>query len=72
MAVGNIAGTNVVNLLLVLGLSALLLPLALEMRTLRGGGGGGGEERGEGGERGRGGGRAACVAFLAFVIATQT
>jgi cation:H+ antiporter len=35
LAVGNIAGTNVVNLLLVLGLSALLLPLALEMRTLR-------------------------------------
>jgi cation:H+ antiporter len=35
LAVGNIAGTNVVNLLLVLGLSALLAPLALEMRTLR-------------------------------------
>ncbi|WP_006246969.1 calcium/sodium antiporter [Mycolicibacterium tusciae] len=35
LAVGNIAGTNVVNLLLVLGLSALLLPLALQMRTLR-------------------------------------
>jgi cation:H+ antiporter len=35
LAVGNIAGTNVVNLLLVLGLSALLLPLALELRTLR-------------------------------------
>jgi cation:H+ antiporter len=35
LAVGNIAGTNVVNLLLVLGLSALLVPLALEMRTLR-------------------------------------
>ena len=35
LAVGNIAGTNVVNLLLVLGLSALLLPLALEIRTLR-------------------------------------
>ena len=35
LAVGNIAGTNVVNLLFVLGLSALLLPLALQMRTLR-------------------------------------
>jgi cation:H+ antiporter len=35
LAVGNIAGTNVVNLLLVLGLSALILPLALEMRTMR-------------------------------------
>jgi cation:H+ antiporter len=35
LAVGNIAGTNVVNLLLVLGLSALLMPLALQMRTLR-------------------------------------
>lgn len=35
LAVGNIAGTNVVNLLLVLGLSALLLPLAIEIRTLR-------------------------------------
>ncbi|MDX1884654.1 calcium/sodium antiporter [Mycolicibacterium sp. 120270] len=35
LAVGNITGTNVVNLLLVLGLSALLLPLALELRTLR-------------------------------------
>jgi cation:H+ antiporter len=35
LAVGNIAGTNVVNLLLVLGLSALLAPLALQMRTLR-------------------------------------
>jgi cation:H+ antiporter len=35
LAVGNIAGTNVVNLLLVLGLSALLAPLALEMRMLR-------------------------------------
>ena len=33
LAVGNITGTNVVNLLLVLGLSALLLPLALELRT---------------------------------------
>src|SRR6185437_1089894 len=35
LAVGNIAGTNVVNLLFVLGLSALILPLAIEMRTLR-------------------------------------
>ena len=35
LAVGNIAGTNVVNLLLVLGLSALLLPLVLELRILR-------------------------------------
>lgn len=35
LAVGNIAGTNVVNLLFVLGLSAMILPLALEMRTLR-------------------------------------
>ncbi|PEG42276.1 sodium:calcium antiporter [Mycolicibacterium agri] len=35
LAVGNITGTNVVNLLLVLGLSALLLPLAIELRTLR-------------------------------------
>lgn len=34
LAVGNITGTNVVNLLLVLGLSALLLPMALELRTL--------------------------------------
>ena len=35
LAVGNIAGTNVVNMLFVLGLSALILPLAIEMRTLR-------------------------------------
>lgn len=35
LAVGNIAGTNIANLLLVLGLSALLLPLTIEMRTLR-------------------------------------
>jgi cation:H+ antiporter len=35
LAVGNVAGTNVVNLLFVLGLSALILPLAIEMRTLR-------------------------------------
>lgn len=35
LAVGNIAGTNVVNLLLILGLSALILPLAMTTRTLR-------------------------------------
>ena len=35
LAVGNIAGTNVVNLLLILGLSALLKPLAIHGRTLR-------------------------------------
>jgi cation:H+ antiporter len=35
LAVGNIAGTNVVNLLLILGTSALLRPLALTMQTLR-------------------------------------
>ena len=35
LAVGNITGTNIVNLLLVLGLSALILPLAIEIRTLR-------------------------------------
>lgn len=34
-AVANIAGTNIVNLLLILGLSALLKPLALTMQTLR-------------------------------------
>ncbi|MGV9797735.1 calcium/sodium antiporter [Mycobacterium sp. NPDC003449] len=35
LAVGNIAGTNVVNVLFILGLSALLSPLAIERRTLR-------------------------------------
>jgi cation:H+ antiporter len=35
LAVGNIAGTNTVNLLFILGLSALLRPLAIERRTLR-------------------------------------
>ncbi|QIV81126.1 calcium/sodium antiporter [Mycolicibacterium frederiksbergense] len=35
LAVGNIAGTNVVNLLLILGLSALLVPLTMAARTLR-------------------------------------
>ena len=35
LAVGNIAGTNLVNILLILGLSALLRPLPLHQRTLR-------------------------------------
>ncbi|WP_207792136.1 calcium/sodium antiporter [Siccirubricoccus phaeus] len=35
LAVGNIAGTNTVNLLLILGLSALIRPLALHRRSLR-------------------------------------
>ncbi|MET3792904.1 hypothetical protein [Aquamicrobium terrae] len=35
LAVGNIAGTNSFNILFILGLSALLMPLSLEMRTLR-------------------------------------
>jgi cation:H+ antiporter len=35
LAVGNIAGTNIVNILFILGLSALLRPLAIEARTLR-------------------------------------
>lgn len=35
LAVGNIAGTNIVNILLILGMSALLKPLALERLTLR-------------------------------------
>lgn len=35
LAVGNIAGTNIVNILLVMGLSALLLPLTLQLQTLR-------------------------------------
>ena len=35
LAVGNIAGTNIVNILLILGLSAFILPLRLETRTLR-------------------------------------
>lgn len=35
LAVGNIAGTNTVNILLILGLSAALRPLALQMQTLR-------------------------------------
>jgi cation:H+ antiporter len=35
LAVGNIAGTNTLNILLILGLSALLKPLALSVRTVR-------------------------------------
>ena len=35
LAVGNIVGTNLVNLLLVLGLSALLVPVLLDRPTLR-------------------------------------
>lgn len=35
LAVGNIAGTNVVNILFILGLSALIRPLAIGQRTLR-------------------------------------
>lgn len=35
LAVGNIAGTNVVNLLLILGLSAAIRPVFLGMQTLR-------------------------------------
>jgi cation:H+ antiporter len=35
LAVGNIVGTNLVNILLILGLSALIRPVAFEARTLR-------------------------------------
>jgi cation:H+ antiporter len=35
LAVGNIAGTNTVNILLILGLSAAMRPLAIRMQTLR-------------------------------------
>lgn len=35
LAVGNIAGTNIVNLLLILGLSAAIAPLAIAVRTIR-------------------------------------
>jgi cation:H+ antiporter len=35
LAVGNIVGTNLVNILLILGLSALIRPIAFEGRTLR-------------------------------------
>ncbi|PZU88340.1 MAG: sodium:calcium antiporter [Shinella sp.] len=34
LAIGNIAGTNVVNILLILGLSALMLPMAIRAETL--------------------------------------
>jgi cation:H+ antiporter len=34
LAVGNIVGTNLVNVLLILGLSALLIPVALQRQTL--------------------------------------
>lgn len=34
LAVGNIAGTNLVNLLLILGLSAAMVPLAIGLRTI--------------------------------------
>jgi cation:H+ antiporter len=35
LAIGNIVGTNLVNLLFILGLAALLLPIAFERRVLR-------------------------------------
>src|SRR5215510_9923653 len=35
LAVGNIVGTNLVNLLLILGLSAVLVPIVLGRATLR-------------------------------------
>ena len=35
LAIGNIAGTNVVNLLLILGLSAAIAPLAIAVPTIR-------------------------------------
>jgi cation:H+ antiporter len=35
LAVGNIVGTNLVNILFILGLSALIQPIAFERRTLR-------------------------------------
>jgi cation:H+ antiporter len=35
LAVGNIVGTNLVNILFILGLSAVILPIAFERRTLR-------------------------------------
>lgn len=35
LAVGNIAGTNIVNILLILGLSAAIAPLALQPQTIR-------------------------------------
>ncbi|MFO7180776.1 MAG: calcium/sodium antiporter [Pseudomonadota bacterium] len=35
LAIGNIAGTNIVNILLILGLSAAIRPLPLELRAIR-------------------------------------
>src|SRR5262245_17028912 len=35
LAVGNIVGTNLVNILFILGLSALLVPVAFQRKTLR-------------------------------------
>ncbi|NED65310.1 calcium/sodium antiporter, partial [Streptomyces sp. SID10244] len=35
LAVGNIAGTNIVNILLILGLSAAMVPLTLRRQTIR-------------------------------------
>lgn len=35
LAIGNIAGTNIVNILLILGLSAAMIPLALGRQTIR-------------------------------------
>lgn len=35
LAIGNIAGTNIVNILLILGLSAAMVPLALSRQTIR-------------------------------------
>jgi len=35
LAVGNIAGTNIVNLLLILGLSAMIRPISLGLQTLK-------------------------------------
>src|SRR5262245_55647426 len=35
LAIGNIVGTNLVNLLMILGLSAVLVPIALDRATLR-------------------------------------
>src|SRR3546814_16149619 len=35
LAIGNIAGTNTVNILLILGLSPALQPLAIQMQPLR-------------------------------------
>src|SRR5262245_46681362 len=35
LAVGNIVGTNLVNVLFILGLSALLVPVMFQRRTLR-------------------------------------